>query len=62
MGQVDRARDGAVVDRKKFEKMKDEYYQLREWDIPTGLQTKAKLAEFGLQDVARDLETRGLVV
>ncbi|MFC2047472.1 aldehyde ferredoxin oxidoreductase C-terminal domain-containing protein, partial [Chloroflexota bacterium] len=55
-------RDGVVVDREKFEKMKDEYYQLREWDIPTGLQTKAKLAELGLQDVAQDLETRGLVV
>ncbi len=55
-------RDGVVVDRKKFEKLKDEYYQLRGWDIPTGLQTKAKLAEFGLQDVARDLEARGLVV
>lgn len=53
---------GAVVDREKFEMMKDEYYQLRGWDVATGFPTKARLVEFGLQDIARDLEQRGLVV
>ena len=53
---------GGVVDREAFEKMKDEYYQLREWDVATGLQTRAQLEEVGLRDVAQDLERRGLVV
>jgi len=47
-------RTGAVVDRDKFEKMKAEYYQLRGWDIESGLQTKAKLTELGLEDIIKD--------
>lgn len=54
-------KEGAVVDREEFEKILDEYYQLRGWDVSTGLQTKAKLEELGLEDVARDLESRGLI-
>ena len=54
-------RKGAVVDREEFEKMKDEYYQLRQWDVSTGLQTREKLEKLGLKDVADDLEQRGLV-
>ena len=42
--------------------MKDEYYQLRQWDVATGLQTRTKLEELGLKDVAEDLEKRGLAV
>jgi aldehyde:ferredoxin oxidoreductase len=52
---------GSVVDREAFEKMKDEYYQLRRWDVATGLQTPAQLEEVGLKDVAQDLERRWLV-
>jgi aldehyde:ferredoxin oxidoreductase len=55
------SRKGAVVDRKEFERMKDEYYQLRQWDVATGLQTRAKLEQLGLKDVIQDLEQRGLV-
>jgi len=55
------SRKGAVVDRDKFEKMKDEYYQLRGWDKDTGLQTRATMGELGLKDVADDLEQRGLI-
>ena len=55
------SRNGMVVDREKFEEMKDEYYQLRGWDVKTGLQTKAKLEELGLRDIAEALETRGLL-
>ncbi|MBL7119869.1 MAG: hypothetical protein ISS53_04215 [Dehalococcoidia bacterium] len=55
------SRKGAVVDRKEFEKMKDEYYQLRGWDVATGLQTRAELKELGLTDVAQDLGQRGLI-
>ena len=55
------SRKGAVVDREGFERMKDEYYQLRGWDIASGRQTKAKLEQLGLPEVAQDLEQRGLV-
>jgi len=56
------SRKGAVMDRDAFEKVKDEYYQARGWDVATGLQTKSKLVQLGLQDIVPDLEKRGLVV
>jgi aldehyde:ferredoxin oxidoreductase len=52
---------GAVVDRGAFEKAKEEYYQFRRWDVATGLQTRANLEELELDEVARDLERRGLI-
>jgi len=55
------SREGAVLDREKFESLKDEYYSLRGWDVATGLQTRAKLEQLGLGDVADDLEQRGLI-
>ena len=36
--------------------MLDEYYKAREWDVKTGLQTRKKLAELGLEHVADELE------
>ncbi len=51
---------GAVLDREKFESLKDEYYSLRGWDTKTGLQTRAKLKELGLGDMVSDLARRGL--
>ena len=56
------SRKGAVFERDRFEKMKDEYYELRNWDVATGLQTKAILEELGLKDVATDLDRRGLAL
>jgi aldehyde:ferredoxin oxidoreductase len=50
-----------VVDRQEFERMKDEYYRIRGWDIATGLQTRQPLESLGLKDVADDLEQRGLL-
>ena len=55
------SRNGAVVDKGKFENVKDEYYQLRGWDVKTGLQRKTKLEELELGDVAEELEARGLL-
>jgi len=55
------SRKGSVVNRSDFEQMKDEYYQLRQWDVGTGLQTRERLEELGLKDIADDLEHRGLV-
>ena len=45
------SRKAAVVDRDKFSKMMDEYYELRGWDKETGLQTREKMEELGLGDV-----------
>jgi aldehyde:ferredoxin oxidoreductase len=39
--------EGAVLDKTKFEQMKDEYYELRGWD-KNGIPTKEKLTELGL--------------
>jgi aldehyde:ferredoxin oxidoreductase len=54
-------RKGKSLDREGFEQMKDEYYQLRGWDVKTGLQTKAKLKELGLGNLCGQLEKRGLL-
>ena len=56
------SRSGAVVDKEGFERMKDEYYKLRGWDVASGLQTTKKLDELGLKDITVDLEQRGLAV
>jgi len=56
------SKKGAVLDRERFEAVKDEYYRLRGWDVGTGLQTQAKLEELGLKDMVEDLERRGLIV
>jgi len=52
---------GTVVDREKFAQMLSEYYELRGWDKSSGLQTKQKLAELDLGDVAEGLAQRGLI-
>jgi aldehyde:ferredoxin oxidoreductase len=52
---------GTVVDRNDFEKLKDEYYEIRGWDVASGLPTAAKLTELGLSDIAQDLGQRELV-
>ena len=55
------SRKGAVVDRQEFERMKDEYYAIRGWDVATGLPTRRTLEVLGLKDVADDLDNRGLL-
>ncbi len=55
------SRKGLVIDRDKFERMKDQYYELRGWDVPTGFQKRPKLEELGLGEVADTLEKEGLL-
>ncbi|MBE0481162.1 MAG: hypothetical protein IBX68_09305 [Dehalococcoidia bacterium] len=50
-----------VVDREEFEKMKDDFYRLRGWDAASGFQTKARLKDLGLEDIAGVLAEDGLV-
>ena len=56
------SRKGLVLDRSEFEKMKDEYYEIRGWDVATGLQTKAKLEELGLGDITKTLQNEELII
>ena len=55
------SKKGTVLDREKFEKLKDEYYELRGWDVASGLPKMRTLQDLGLQDIAGDLAHRGLV-
>ena len=55
------SRKGMVVEREKFEQMKDEFYQIRGWDVPTGFQKRAKLEELGLGEIAETLAGEGLL-
>ena len=50
------SRVGAVIDRREFENMKDEYYELRGWDAPTGLQKKDTLKRLDLEDIIKTLK------
>ncbi len=51
--------DGAVVDRKKFDLILDEYYGARGWNEKTGLQKRETLEKLGLGEIAEDLARRG---
>ena len=55
------SRKGMSLDREVFKKLKDEYYELRGWDVASGLPTKAQLEALQLGDVAHDLANRGLL-
>ncbi|MBI4332620.1 MAG: hypothetical protein HY673_15225 [Chloroflexi bacterium] len=55
------SRKGAFFDRQEFQRMLREYYELRGWDVETGLHRKARLDSLGLGDVARDLAAEGLL-
>ena len=55
------SRKGMVVDREEFEKMKGEFYQIRGWDVSSGLQTRAKLEKLNLNAVAQRLEGERLL-
>jgi hypothetical protein len=41
--------------------MKGEFYRIRGWDVPSGLQKRAKLEDLGLRDIAQTLEKEGLL-
>lgn len=54
-------RKGKTMDRNDFERMKDEYYSLRRWDVSTGLQKKEPLNELGLSFVCDEMDKLGLL-
>jgi len=42
---------GQLVDKEYFEKMLDEYYQIAGWEKVTGVPTKEKLVELGIESL-----------
>jgi aldehyde:ferredoxin oxidoreductase len=54
-------RKGKTLDRQEFERMKDEYYLLRGWDVETGLQRKQKLDELSLTFTCSEMDKLGLL-
>ncbi|MEE8399705.1 MAG: aldehyde ferredoxin oxidoreductase C-terminal domain-containing protein, partial [Desulfobacterales bacterium] len=52
---------GNVLDRKKYEDMRDEYYRLRGWDGATGFQTAQSLEALDMDDVIEELKERELL-
>lgn len=48
---------GMVVTEEVLEKMKDEYYSLRGWDMDTGIPLPEKLYALDLPDIAEDMRT-----
>ena len=51
--------DGVMLDREKFLKLLDKYYELSGWNRTNGCPTRAKLEELSLGDVADELELSG---
>jgi aldehyde:ferredoxin oxidoreductase len=47
--------EGMVIDHDTLEMMKDAYYELRGWDLATGIPSPGKLRELGLDDLIADL-------
>lgn len=52
------SRKGKAVDRQKFKKLMDEYYELRGWDIQTGLLKKETLQDLDLIEVIESLRDK----
>jgi len=52
---------GNVLDRKKYETMREEYYTLRGWDEATGLQKAETLRRLGLSDLVDPLKKNGQI-
>lgn len=50
------SRKGKALSRSDFEQMLDEYYCLRGWDPATGLFTRKRLIDLGLQDLIQALK------
>ena len=52
---------GNILDRKKYEAMRSEYYELRGWDPDTALQKESMLKALDMVDVAEVLKGEGLL-
>ena len=48
---------GMIFSRENLDKMLDEYYSFRGWDLETGIPTPERLTHLDLEDVAQDMKT-----
>jgi len=53
---------GEVSSKDKWNDMLDKFYELEEWDIETGLQTRSGLENIGLKEVADKLAKAGKLI
>ena len=60
-GQKVISRKGQILDRKVFEEMRKEFYDLRGWNAESGLQKAQSLERIGLSDLVQDLIGFGLI-
>lgn len=56
------SRKGGTLDRKLFETMRKDFYELRGWDSETGLQKAEALERMGLSQLARELKENDLPI
>ncbi|MDP6054184.1 MAG: aldehyde ferredoxin oxidoreductase N-terminal domain-containing protein [Candidatus Latescibacteria bacterium] len=56
------SRKGAMLERDQFDKMMDEYYGFRGWDVTTGLQKTATLEALSLGEIVTELKQKGQLV
>ena len=56
---ADGPRKGATLSRETMDGVLDGYYEVRGWDKKTGVPTKEKLNQLGLEQVAEDLAKHG---
>ena len=47
--------EGMRIDRETLEKMKDAYYEMRGWDLRTGIPTRERLKMLGIEEMALGL-------
>jgi aldehyde:ferredoxin oxidoreductase len=47
---------GMVITRQMLDDLLDQYYEFRGWDKTTGIPTRERLMQIGLEDIARDME------
>lgn len=55
------SRKGKTLDRKEFERMLDEFYAFRGWDVESGFQKKETLEKLGLGDICAEIEKLGIL-
>ncbi len=55
------SKKGNILQRKAFENIRNEYYELRDWDKETGFQTERILKSLDLTDIAAELNDAGLL-
>jgi len=47
---------GMAITRQMLDDLLDQYYEFRGWDKTTGIPTRERLVQLGLEDIARDME------